>query len=146
MKSKLIMDLVETIDHDLNKYYHNLLEELKMSYQKSWTNVLKTITPLSRFPAVINGKVKSSRDKKMIKKTFQVNCLFASIRYLKLYMYVFFFSYRILIKNLIMHVEYKFWSPYLMKHWEKNWDRITLNVCYQIIMNFIRCKFRNTRV
>lgn len=67
-----LLDLVEMTEPDCKKYYHELIQELKNSYQKSWSRLLANISPLDDLPRVINGKIKD-KERPILKERFSVN-------------------------------------------------------------------------
>lgn len=66
-----LLDLVMLTEPDCEKYYQELIQELKNVYQKSWSKLLANITPLDDLPRPINGKVKD-KERNILKEKFSV--------------------------------------------------------------------------
>lgn len=66
-----LLDLVVLTEPDCEKYYQELIQELKNVYQKSWSRLLANIAPLDDLPRPINGKVKD-KERNILKEKFSV--------------------------------------------------------------------------
>lgn len=53
----------------VEKNYQELIQDIKHSYQKSWSKLLSFITPLDDLPKTINGKIKD-KERSIIKERF----------------------------------------------------------------------------
>lgn len=67
-----LLDLIMLTEPDCEKYYQELIQELKHVYQKSWAKLLTNIGPLDDLPRPINGKVKD-KERAVLKEKFSVN-------------------------------------------------------------------------
>lgn len=67
-----LLDLIMLTEPDCEKYYQELIQELKNVYQKSWAKLLTNIGPLDDLPRPINGKVKD-KERAVLKEKFSVN-------------------------------------------------------------------------
>lgn len=68
-----LLDLVTLTEPDCEKYYQELIQELKNVYQKSWSRLLSNISPLDDLPRPVNGKVKD-KERAILKERFSVMC------------------------------------------------------------------------
>lgn len=73
-RTKLI-DLLQLTEPECEKYYEELIRELKAAYQKSWTRLLSHIAPLEDLPRPINGRVKD-KERTVLKDKFTVSFFF----------------------------------------------------------------------
>lgn len=74
-RTKLI-DLLQLTEPECEKYYEELIRELKAAYQKSWTRLLSHIAPLEDLPRPINGRVKD-KERTVLKDKFTVSFFFS---------------------------------------------------------------------
>lgn len=66
-----LLDLITLTEPDCEKYYQELIQELKNVYQKSWSRLLSNISPLDDLPRPVNGKVKD-KERAILKERFSV--------------------------------------------------------------------------
>lgn len=66
-----LLDLVAMTEPDCEKYYQELIQELKNSYQKSWARLLANISPLDDLPRPLNGKIRD-KERQILKERFSV--------------------------------------------------------------------------
>lgn len=70
-RTKLI-DVLQLAEPECEKYYEELIHELKTAYRKSWTRLLGHIAPLEDLPRPVNGRVKD-RERTVLKERFTVS-------------------------------------------------------------------------
>lgn len=66
-----LLDLVMLTEPDCEKYYQELIQKLKHSYQSSWSRLLSNISPLDDLPRPQGGKVKD-KERPILKEKFSV--------------------------------------------------------------------------
>uniref|UniRef100_A0A0K8TLX6 Exocyst complex component 7 n=1 Tax=Tabanus bromius TaxID=304241 RepID=A0A0K8TLX6_TABBR len=64
-----LLDVVTLAEPDCERSYLDMIRELKVMYQKSWSKILGNISPLEDLPRPISGKVKD-KERAVIKERF----------------------------------------------------------------------------
>lgn len=66
-----LLDVLQLTERDCEKYYEELIRELKNAYQKSWARLLANVAPLDDLPRPTNGRVKD-KERPVLKERFTV--------------------------------------------------------------------------
>lgn len=64
-----LIDLVSMTEPTIEKTYQDLIQDIRQSYQKSWSKLLSFITPLDDLPKPSNGKLRD-KERAIIKDNF----------------------------------------------------------------------------
>ncbi|CAD7083576.1 unnamed protein product [Hermetia illucens] len=64
-----LLDLVRIVEPECERSYLDIIGEMKLAYQRSWSKLLGYISPLDELPRPINGKVKE-KERAIIKERF----------------------------------------------------------------------------
>lgn len=67
-----LLDLVRIVEPECERSYLDIIGEMKLAYQRSWSKLLGYISPLDELPRPINGKVKE-KERAIIKERFSVS-------------------------------------------------------------------------
>lgn len=64
-----LIDLVAMTEPGVEKNYQELIQDIKYTYQKSWTKLLSYISPIDDLPKPNNGKIKD-KERAIVKDRF----------------------------------------------------------------------------